>query len=320
MLQSVTDNTDHLSINEASQSSQNPAPNKRVRPTTDIPHHNPPPPSTIQFSTDIHTDPATILSLLTHQIDEYNEQTTPDKKLYIKQALHIDSPDNPKLLDEKVIYLTLLHSVYPTNANAKNTILNIIRRVFPSSLPLFIDHPPIPHGASSISKTTIPPGHFPLACQVTSCHFSNAGHAIYPNSDAGMTMAQLHGQHIHSELLLSLPPTDLLSIGWHSCCTNCTHIFLRESDLTAHRSTCTKYQATTTPTTPSPFDHSTDPIWALVFHICPHDKIQTLNEIISLDPLTNPQSLLPTVTEWFTNPSTSHASKTTVNTPQKKND
>jgi hypothetical protein len=320
MLQSVTDNTDHLSINEASQSSQNPAPNKRVRPTTDIPHHNPPPPSTIQFSTDIHTDPATILSLLTHQIDEYNEQTTPDKKLYIKQALHIDSPDNPKLLDEKVIYLTLLHSVYPTNANAKNTILNIIRRVFPSSLPLFIDHPPIPHVASSISKTTIPPGHFPLACQVTSCHFSNAGHAIYPNSDAGMTMAQLHGQHIHSELLLSLPPTDLLSIGWHSCCTNCTHIFLRESDLTAHRSTCTKYQATTTPTTPSPFDHSTDPIWALVFHICPHDKIQTLNEIISLDPLTNPQSLLPTVTEWFTNPSTSHASKTTVNTPQKKND
>jgi hypothetical protein len=90
-------------------------------------NQNPPPPSTIRFSSDIHTDPATILSLLTHQIDEYNEQTTPDKKLYIKQALHIDSPDNPKLFDEKVIYLTLLNPVYPTNATANNIILNIIR-------------------------------------------------------------------------------------------------------------------------------------------------------------------------------------------------
>jgi len=42
----------------------------------------------------------------------------------------------------------------------------------------------------------------------------------------------------------------------------------------------------------------------IAFHICPHDKLQTLNEIISRDPLTNPQSLLHTVTEWFTNPST----------------
>ena len=68
MLQSVTDNTDYLSINEASQqSSQNPAPNKRGRPTTDTPHHHPPPPSTIRFSTDIHIDPATILSSLTQK-------------------------------------------------------------------------------------------------------------------------------------------------------------------------------------------------------------------------------------------------------------
>ena len=158
MLQSVTDNTDYLSINEASQqSSQNPAPNKRGRPTTDTPHHHPPPPSTIRFSTDIHIDPATILSSLTHQINEYNKQATPDNKIYIKQALHIDSPDNPKLLDEKVIYLTLLlRSVYPTNTYADNAILNIVRRVYPNSLPLFIDHPPTPHVASSISETTIP--------------------------------------------------------------------------------------------------------------------------------------------------------------------
>jgi hypothetical protein len=273
----------------------------------------------MRFSTDIHINPATILSSLTLQIHAYNNQTTPDNHIFINQALHIDSPDNPKLLDEKVIFLTLL-PVSPTNTCTANAILYIVRRVYPNSLPLFIDHPPPPHVASSISRTLIPPGNFPLACQVQSCPFSNAGHALFPNTDAGITLAQLHGQHIHSKLLLSLPPADLSSIGWHSCCTTCTHIFLRDSDLITHRSTCAAYQAITTPTTPPPWDHSDNPIWALVFHICPRDKLQTLNDLIDRDPLTTPQSLLPTVTDWFTNPSTLHASRTTVATPQKKHD
>jgi hypothetical protein len=82
----------------------------------------------------------------------------------------------------------------------------------------------------------------------------NGGSPYFDRTDEGLTMAQTHGRELHSDLLLSLPPTTLNILGWTKCCNNCHELFLIKKDLTEQQDDICLYfsghisqQRTTTP-------------------------------------------------------------------------
>ncbi len=103
----------------------------------------------------------------------------------------------------------------------------------------------------------------------------------------------------------------LTTIGWTRCCMECPHIFLIPTDLTLHQESCPIYTSKppTQPTNQAPSqpttNHSNNPHWALVFQICPPNRHNDLNEVItnsstSKQPLTGiTQNILELVTNWF---------------------
>jgi len=145
----------------------------------------------------------------------------------------------------------------------------------------------------------------------------NYSNPFIPNSPEGMHTLQMHVQHIHKNIFLSLTPEQLLHIGWSRCCSSCPNLFLTATNqLTLHQNQCPTYIATTNtsttdttagdttnPTQAQVHDFSNDPTWAIAFNICPLDKYTDLNTIINnnddfADPSTVLPHLLMTVSQW----------------------
>jgi len=167
----------------------------------------------------------------------------------------------------------------------------------------------------------------------------NNGNPFIPNSTEGMDTLQLHVQHIHKDIFISLPPEQLLNIGWSRCCPACPTFFLTASDqLTSHQNQCPTYIDTTNTTNtntttdandrsqPQVHNFSNDPTWALAFNICPPDKYEDLNVIINntddfVDPATILPNLLMTVSQWCLDRTTRSTTQTTptINTATTNN-
>jgi hypothetical protein len=142
---------------------------------------------------------------------------------------------------------------------------------------------------------------FPRYCRVTTCPYYYGGDAFFPDNEHGYTQAELHGNHIHLPLLLSLPPTVLNSIGWYQCCSSCDNIFLSKIGLDHHQKSCQIYQHKLPPpsTITIPAHLINNDTRDKLYLLCPPERHNDLESLLSSSPETELQALFQKVTQWF---------------------
>lgn len=110
-----------------------------------------------------------------------------------------------------------------------------------------------PHTIDEIELPSTELVSFPYNCPFTTCTAHNGGFPYFDQTNQGQLMAQTHSKELHSDLLLTLPPTTLNRLGWTRCCHNCHELFLIKNDLSEHQDVCLYFsghisqQRTTTP-------------------------------------------------------------------------
>lgn len=295
----LEDNDDHSTQSEillGSQSSGNPTPTKRR-------HIIPQKRTTyVKFTVPILSTIPTITTTLLHQLDSI--EPSDQLSTHINHQLLTDSPPHPVMLNQKLIFVEITEPSPRTNQQ----ILTTISSHWTDSFPTCTSDDPQSHLASNITLTPFQPPEWPQYCQVTTCPMHNNALPIVPNTPDGLHDLQLHVQHIHSDIFLSLPPDQLLSIGWSRCCLPCPSFFIHTSShLTTHQNQCPLYHDATSTTTTAPnlqqFNYSQNPIWSRAFAICPPHKFDALNTLINDspdydDPETTLPNILMTVSQW----------------------
>jgi len=202
---------------------------------------------------------------------------------------------SPSQSTSKLVYFQVLDTSLTTHT------IRLVRLTLRHSMPQLTSILP-PHSTTgNIDLTTFTGDSHSLFRCVTSCPYHNGRDPIFPDDDHGLTIAQAHGQHLHSDLLASLPSDSLSSIGWSRCCDTCPSLFLRHDDCAAHRATCNNY----VPQPPPPQDtmHTPpcrrDPKWGTLYIICSASRHSDLDSLITTNPNSDPSSLFTTVTSWF---------------------
>ena len=142
---------------------------------------------------------------------------------------------SPSQSTSKLIYIQIMDTTLTAH------IIRIVRLTLRQSMPQLISSIPPPSTIDDIDLTAFSGDGHPLFCCVTSCPYHNGRDPIFPNDDHGLDIAQAHGQHLHYDLLASLPSDSLSSIDWSRCCETCPSLFLKHTDLDAHRTTCNTY-------------------------------------------------------------------------------